>query len=146
MKKSQVLGRTVTVNFVDLEIDSTSAKVDTGAYHNAIHCSNITVEKTDDKKQLSFYVLDPQHPNYKNKKITVDEYSHALVKSSFGEYQRRYVVKLRFKIDGISTIYHSSFTLADRSRMKIPVLIGRKFLKRGFLVDVTKKYENCCII
>lgn len=138
MKNPQVLGRKISVKFVDIPLESTTAKIDTGAYHNAIHCTDISVEKVDGKRLLSFYVLDPQHPNFKNKKIVVDEFSHTLVKSSFGEFQRRYVIKLRFKVEGISKIYHSSFTLADRSRMKIPVLIGRKFLKRGFLVDVTK--------
>jgi hypothetical protein len=139
MKDPQVLGRKVSVNFVDIPLESTTAKIDTGAYHNAIHCSNVVVEKIDGKRVLSFYVLDASHPDFKDKKIIVEDFSRTIVKNSFGEFQRRYVVKLRFRIHGIKKIYHSSFTLADRSRMKIPVLIGRKFLKRGFLVDVTKE-------
>ncbi|HMS92262.1 MAG TPA: RimK/LysX family protein [Candidatus Saccharibacteria bacterium] len=138
MENLNVLGRKASVKFVDLPLDSTMAKIDTGAYHNAIHCSDVVVEKINGKKYLSFYVLDASHPDFKNQKITVDKFTKTIVKNSFGEFQRRYVVKMRFKIDGIKKIYHSDFTLADRSRMKIPVLIGRKFLKRGFLVDVTK--------
>ena len=138
-KNPFVLGRKVPVNFIDIPLDSTTAKIDTGAFHNAIHCTGVEIEKIDGKKFLKFYVLDSSHPNFKDQKIIVSEYSRTVVKNSFGEYQRRYVVKLRFKIDGIKKIYHSYFTLADRSSMKTPVLIGRKFLKRGFLVDVTKK-------
>lgn len=138
MENLNVLGRKASVKFVDLPLDSTMAKIDTGAYHNAIHCSDVVVEKINGIKYLSFYVLDASHPDFKNQKITVDKFTKTIVKNSFGEFQRRYVVKMRFKIDGIKKIYHSDFTLADRSRMKIPVLIGRKFLKRGFLVDVTK--------
>lgn len=138
MENPQILGRKTRVKFVDIPLEFTAAKIDTGAYHNAIHCSEVSVKTIDGKQQLSFYVLDSSHPDFQNQKITVDEFSHTNVKNSFGEYQRRYVVKLRFKIEGVKKIYHSSFTLADRSRMKIPVLIGRKFLKRGFIVDVTK--------
>ena len=32
----------------------------------------------------------------------------------------------------------TTFTVADRSRMKYKVLIGRNILKEGFLIDVTK--------
>ena len=138
MENTQILGRKVAVKFVDIPLEATTAKIDTGAYHNAIHCSDVKIEKIDDKKCLTFFVLDSSHPDFKDQKIIIENYKRTVVKNSFGEFQRRYVVKLRFKIDGIKKIYHSEFTLADRSRMKIPVLIGRKFLKKGFLVDVTK--------
>lgn len=32
----------------------------------------------------------------------------------------------------------TTFTVADRSRMKYKVLIGRNILKEGFLIDITK--------
>lgn len=32
------------------------------------------------------------------------------------------------------------------SKMKFPILLGRKFLKNKYLVDVGLKNENCCSI
>ena len=111
METPKVLGRKASVNFVDMPLESTMAKIDTGAYHNAIHCSDVEVEKINGIKYLSFYVLDSSHPDFKNQKITVDNYSRTIVKNSFGEFQRRYVVKLRFKIDGIKKIHFLFWTL-----------------------------------
>lgn len=34
------------------------------------------------------------------------------------------------------------FTLADRSHMKYPVLIGQNILRKGFLIDPTKSYKS----
>jgi hypothetical protein len=36
--------------------------------------------------------------------------------------------------------YDIELALADRSKMDFPVLLGRRLLRRGFIVDVSKKY------
>ncbi len=38
--------------------------------------------------------------------------------------------------------YDELFTLADRTHMKYPVLIGQNILEKGFLIDPDKSYEG----
>ena len=67
-------------------------------------------------------------PLYKLKKI----------KSSNGKVQLRASVQVTVSFFGKK--YKTIITLADRSDMKYPMLIGRKFLTNRFLVDVSKEY------
>ncbi|MGG6497545.1 UNVERIFIED_CONTAM: RimK/LysX family protein [Bacteroidetes bacterium 56_B9] len=42
----------------------------------------------------------------------------------------------------MSKVYPITITLADRSTMKYPMLIGRKFLRsHGFLVDLSRQSQ-----
>jgi hypothetical protein len=60
-----------------------------------------------------------------------------IVKSASG-IKRRSLVKIKIKLN--SSIIEEEFTLADRSHMTYPVLIGQNILKQGnFLVDPNKK-------
>ncbi|MCC7574178.1 RimK/LysX family protein [Candidatus Woesearchaeota archaeon] len=57
------------------------------------------------------------------------------VRNAHGETLRPVVeAEIVLKKKKMTTI----FTVADRSRMKYKVLIGRNILKQGFLIDVTK--------
>ncbi len=51
--------------------------------------------------------------------------------------EERFLVDLPMRIFG--TIFTASFTLTDRTVMKYPALLGRTFLREGFLVDVRRK-------
>jgi len=57
-----------------------------------------------------------------------------MIKSSNGTSRLSYVIKTEVEIFGKT--YKTDFSLNDRSEMKYPILLGRKFLKKGFLVDV----------
>ena len=59
-----------------------------------------------------------------------------MVRSASG-MKRRAMIKVKIKLDG--QIIEEGFTLADRSQMNYPALIGQNILKRGeFLVDPKK--------
>ena len=55
------------------------------------------------------------------------------ITSSNGETQLRYVIKTPLTIGDIT--FRAEISLADRSDMKFPMLIGRSALRRRFLVD-----------
>lgn len=52
--------------------------------------------------------------------------------------ERRAVVELWVKLGSIHE--KAQFTLADRSQMTHPVLLGREFIRDIALVDVSRKY------
>jgi len=61
-------------------------------------------------------------------------FKRVTVKSSNGETSSRYLISTQVKLDG--HVVRTQFTLFDRSDMKYQVLLGRKFLRGRFLVDV----------
>jgi len=136
--EKKTVGRRELVSFPELSIDEIEAKIDTGAYTSAIHCSNIHEElQPDGTKIICLDLLDPSHPQYNNRTLHFARYALREIKSSFGEVQERYVI--RTKIRFFDEIIEADFSLSDRSDMKYPVLIGRQLLKGRFIVDVSRK-------
>lgn len=63
----------------------------------------------------------------------------ALIRSASGTGLRPVVAS---RIELADKDIKAEFSLADRSHMKFPVLIGQNILKEGFLVDPAKKTEE----
>ncbi|ARS36405.1 ATP-dependent zinc protease family protein [Pontibacter actiniarum] len=133
-----LIGRRELVSFPELDIEEIEAKIDTGAFTSAIHCSDIHEElRPDGSKVICLDLLDPSHPQYNHKKLEFTEYDLREIKSSNGEKQERFVIRTRIKL--FEAEIEAEFSLSDRSDMKYPVLLGRKLLKGRFVVDVAKK-------
>jgi hypothetical protein len=124
----QVIGRTDSVDFPDLGLTDVRAKIDTGAYTSSIHCYNIKLVK----EKLVFYL--PAHKGEKRKRFVAKAFELKSIKNSFGQTEMRYVIKTRIVIFGKA--FQAEFSLADREKMRYPVLLGRKLLRNRFLVDV----------
>ncbi|WP_018479401.1 ATP-dependent zinc protease family protein [Pontibacter roseus] len=136
--EKKTIGRREMVAFPELDIDEIEAKIDTGAYTSAIHCSDIHEEtRPDGTTVIALDLLDPSHPQYNHKKLVFTDYSLRDIRNSFGDVQERYVIKTRIQL--FDELIEAEFSLSDRSDMKYPVLIGRKLLKGRFIVDVSRK-------
>lgn len=130
MKKT--IGRTDIADFPVLKLFDIDVKIDTGAYTSSIHCKNVEVENNYLKCQF----LDEEHPDYNGQEFIFDEYDVKVVKSSNGIAKPRYRIKT--KIVMFNKTYDIFLTLSDREEMRFPVLLGRTFLSRRFLVDINK--------
>ncbi len=138
MKKQLiVIGTQDKIDLPELDIFDLECKIDTGAFTSTIHCNHVKVVERDGKDVLEFCVLDKWHPQFNNVVHTVSEFREKKVKSSNGVSESRFVVKTKAVLFG-STL-PITFTLSNRRKMRFPVLIGKKFLKNKFLVDVSKK-------
>lgn len=124
-----ILGRTDKADFPMLGLKEIAIKMDTGAYTSSIHCDNIHEENG----KLVCAFLDKEHPDYDHRKFVFDDFKITNVKSSNGVVQKRYEIVSNIKIVGKT--YKISLTLSDRKEMRFPVLIGRKFLSKKFLID-----------
>jgi hypothetical protein len=80
------------------------------------------------------------HANFKSKDIIFENYSCTNVKSSNGFKENRF--KIKSDIIFFGKIYRINLTLSTRDDMKFPVLIGRQFLKKKFLVDVDLENQS----
>jgi RimK family alpha-L-glutamate ligase len=127
-----VIGRKTFVSIPAFGLDNLAARVDTGAFWNALHGTNIREEGG----KLTFNLLDPQHPKYDHKLLSVTDYKKTPVKNTSGIYEDRYVITLDIIVRGKE--YRERFTLSDRSHMMFPVLLGRTFLKKRYLVDPSR--------
>lgn len=128
----EVIGRTMKLSFPEIDLDKISAKVDTGAYTSSIHCGSI--EKIGEK-QVRCIFLDADSRGYSGKSYTFDIVKEVNVKSSNGIKERRIVIQTKVVVN--EKEFDIYLTLTDRKDMKFPVLLGRKFLKNRFLVDVS---------
>jgi hypothetical protein len=126
----KIIGRVDIVDFPKLNLKQIPVKIDTGAYTSAIHCSQI-IEKNN--KLICIFESDG-HKRFKSEQITFDEYSITDVKSSNGFKENRY--KIKSQVIFFGKTYKINLTLSTRDDMKFPVLIGRQFLSKKFLVDV----------
>lgn len=133
-KQKLIIGISDFIDLPDAGLFQVPCKIDTGADTSAIHCARIRVKEINGQDVLSFILLDKKHPMYNKKELRTTEFVERKIRSSFGDYEFRYVVKLNIVLMGKK--FRTSFTLSNREHMKYPVLLGRKFLKGRFLVDV----------
>ncbi|TVZ26192.1 hypothetical protein JM83_1146 [Gillisia sp. Hel_I_86] len=127
--EKRVIGKFDKADFPMLKMENIAIKIDTGAYTSSIHCNNI-VEKED---ALHCTFLDEEHPLYNGKEIVFKDYDIVFVRSSNGIIQKRFQVQSTIKI--FNKLYKISLSLSARQEMRYPVLIGRKFLTKKFIVD-----------
>lgn len=132
-----IIGRRDRIDLPELGYSNIKAKVDTGAYGSALHCNHIEVIQKEGRDVLTFELLDPGYPQYREKKCYFESFTDKLVKNSSGETEHRYSIRTDAVIFGKQIT--TEFSLTDRSEMKYPVLLGRKFLRKRFLVDVRLK-------
>jgi hypothetical protein len=127
------------IDFPQFGLRGVEAKVDTGAYTGAIHCSDIHVDTLPDGRPLlRVLLLDPSHPAFHGLPLQFAEFSLRDIRSSNGEVQERYVIRAVVRLFGED--FDTEFSLSDRSDMKYPVLVGRALLRRARLVvDVAKR-------
>lgn len=133
-----IIGRTELVDLPEWDFQQLAAKIDTGAYTSSLHCHHMEAFEKQGKKWIRFYLLDPDHEAYNDQMLEMPLIDQRKVKSSNGEIELRFFVQTTIRLFG--EIFPIELSLTDRSSMKYPLLIGRKFLKRrSFLVDVSKQ-------
>jgi len=128
-KEKIVIGRSDIVDLPDLGVENIHAKIDTGAYRSSLHCKKVYLENG-----FLYFTL---HTATGFQEYATKEWSQKEIRSSNGKIQKRYVIKTSMKLFGRR--YKASISLSDRSKMKNPLLIGRKMLTKRFIVDVSKK-------
>lgn len=129
-----VVGEIENVRFDNLGIEL-RARIDTGAATSSLHAVNVRRFQRDGDNWVRFTIDDPatgepmvlERPRSRRVRI---------LQAGAEDPSTRPVVELRVTL-GNST-QTAEFTLADRSGMEFPVLIGRNILRDLMVVDVSK--------
>ena len=132
MKK--IIGRRERITLPEWGLKNVTGKIDTGAYTSSIHCDFVEEKEEDGKKILFCKILEPSDKKYNGKLLRSENYSQKKVKNSFGQAEVRYKVSTKVIMFGVE--FDAEFTLTDRSKMRNPILLGRKMLTGRFIVDV----------
>jgi len=136
----RLLGRRELIDLPALGLRGVVAKVDTGAYTSAIHCADLRLapDPATGRPVLHVRLLDPEHPATDGRALAFGEFAQRNIRSSNGEVQARYVIRTVVQLYGQD--FSTEFSLADRSDLKHPVLLGRALLRQGqFVVDVARR-------
>jgi hypothetical protein len=130
---NNIIGSVERISFPDFGIVDVLAKVDTGAYTGSIHCHSMKMFKTKSgKRRLRFVLIDAKQPEQ-----VAEKFKRIPVTSSNGETEYRYAVYTHVVVGGQT--YPIRLTLAKRTGMRYPVLLGRRFLRKNkIMVDVSQ--------
>ena len=135
----RLLGRRELLDFPAFALHGIEAKVDTGAYTSALHCADVRLEvRPGAAAILHARLLDPSYAGSDYQQLAFSNFQLRDIRSSNGEVQERYVIRAVVRLYGEDL--ETEFSLADRSEMKYPVLLGRSLLRQGgFVVDVARR-------
>ncbi len=133
-----IIGRWDYADFPDFNIENIPVKTDTGAYTSSLRCSSIEeIESADGTPALRYTILRKDHPiPIEKRTFETKEYSTRIVKNSGGTPKKRFSIHTTMRLFGKDE--RVEFTLAERIGLKFPILLGRKFLGKQYLVDPSK--------
>jgi len=132
-----VIGRKDIADFEKLQLFGIEVKIDSGAYTSSFHCHKIEKMVKNDREWVKCNFLDPSHLQYHEKEFCFEIFKTRKVKSSNGIVEERLSIVTEIII--FKRKYPIELTLTERADMKHPVLLGRKFLSKRFLIDTSRK-------
>ncbi|PHJ42743.1 ATP-dependent zinc protease [Vibrio sp. PID17_43] len=127
----------VTIDSIKQTFD---ARVDTGAATSSLNAVDIEEFERNGKNWVRFHLADStKSEEEKNTWIEAPIIRYVKIRqATTDELERRAVVELWVRVGNIHE--KAQFTLADRSQMNHPVLLGREFMRDIAVVDVSRKY------
>lgn len=128
-KPLPIVGWRELVDLPGISLTGIPAKIDTGARTSSLHARVIDDYERDGEHFVRFAV-DWDDIAHEGEAVKVDTRG---ITSSNGETQSRFVIKTPLRIGTVQ--FRAELSLADRSDMKFPMLIGRTALRRRFVVD-----------
>lgn len=129
VKPLTVVGWRELVSLPDLGLAGIPAKIDTGARTSSLHAEVLDDFRRGGERFVRFAV-DWGGTRHCCEAVHVDLRG---ITSSNGESQERFVIKTPLTIGSLT--FRAEISLADRSQMQFPMLIGRTALRRRFVVD-----------
>jgi hypothetical protein len=124
-----IIGRSEWLALPELILPPLRAKSDTGAKTSTLHAEDISFDETTSMVSFITRLADGSPLPCSCHAI---QFRH--IRNSGGVSQTRIVIRTNAAFAG-GLCFPTEFTLADRSAMKHPILLGRSALNRRFLVD-----------
>ncbi len=129
VKPPLIVGWRELVSLPDLGLAGIPAKIDTGARTSSLH-AHVLEDFVRGGDRFVRFAVDWDGVRHHCEAIQVDVRG---ITSSNGDQQTRFVIKTPLKIGSLT--FRAEISLADRSQMQFPMLIGRTALRRRMVVD-----------
>ena len=127
----EIVGWREIVQLPELGLHAIPAKIDTGARTSSLHATILEEFERDGQRHVRFAVdFERQQVRQVCEAVHIDWRG---ITSSNGESEFRRIIKTPLKIGNVR--FRAEISLADRSDMRFPMLIGRSSLRRRFVVD-----------
>ncbi len=136
LKEPCEIGWCELISLPDLAIANIHAKIDSGAATSSLHAVRIRPFERAGEQWVRFTV--PKSPEHAAQDCEARVYDHRAIKSSNGKTEQRYVIETLITLGPLTWLGH--ITLANRQSMAFPMLVGRRALRRGFLVNSAKRW------
>ena len=136
LKEPCEIGWCELVDLPDFGLTGLHAKIDSGARTSSLHAVRIKPIERDGEEWIAFTI--PRSPEHAAKRVEAKVFDHRPVKSSNGKVQERYVIETTMALGPLTWTGH--ITLANRGSMAFPMLVGRRALRRGFLVNSGERW------
>ena len=124
-----VVGWRELVSLPELGLAGIPAKIDTGARTSSLH-GQVLEDFVRDGERFVRFAVDWDGTRHFCEAVHVDLRG---ITSSNGDQQTRFVIKSPLTIGKLT--FRAEISLADRSQMQFPMLIGRTALRRRMVVD-----------
>jgi len=124
-----VVGWRELVSLPELGLTGIPAKIDTGARTSSLY-AHVLDDFVRDGERFVRFAVDWGGERHFCEAIHVDVRG---ITSSNGDKQTRFVIKTPLTIGKLR--FRAEISLADRSQMQFPMLIGRSALRRRMVVD-----------
>ncbi len=135
--KRMTAGSFEVISLPQLGIYNVVAKVDTGAYSGAMHCTDIKVVRRGPERIRVLKFIPAGLPELATE---TSDFLQTYVRSSTGHRVKRFLIRTAIVIQGKT--FPIDIGLSDRSDMRTQVLLGRRFLReQHMLVDVSLNQE-----
>ncbi len=124
-----VIGRREWISLPELGVSPMNAKTDSGARSSCLHAENVVL--SEDEKTVRFTTT-----NHFNEVISCESpvVRTARVKNSSGQARKRIFIETTAVVPG-GFRWKIMISLANRSEMHCPMLLGRRALAGYFLID-----------
>lgn len=132
-EEKKVIGSKEYILLPEVRKSALLARVDTGAQTSALHCHSVNIEKIQGNEVLCVRFMQNSR-----KVVRFQKFKKRKIKSSNGQVQQRYAVRMPMIFGDRK--YMTTFTLTNRADMKHAALLGRKFLRNRFIVDVSQDH------
>ena len=117
------------VDLPELGLAGIPAKIDTGARTSSLH-AHVLDDFVRGGERFVRFAVDWDGVRHFCEAVHVDVRG---ITSSNGDQQTRFVIKTPLRIGSLR--FRAEISLADRSQMQFPMLIGRTALRRRMVVD-----------
>ncbi len=136
LKANIEIGWCEMVDIPSLGLSQVHAKMDSGAATSSIHASRVRPLIRDGQQWVEFWFR--LNAGQKPKRYEAPVIDRRIVRSSNGLREERYVIEAQLCLGKLC--WQGQLTLANRRSMAFPLLIGRRALRRGFLVNSGRRW------